>query len=142
MTEPDIYDLAAQQAEQSASEPEKTEPGYITYEQMKTAAYNGEFPDERLPMSERLLWWAMRDMYARFKSGKITKEQGDAERVKAENQYRKDRAKLEGYVESSNRIASFWNEIEAAATEYAKSPNRTTEADKFYEAVYKAIPKG
>ena len=109
---------------------------------MKTAAYNGEFPDERLPMSERLLWWAMRDMYARFKSGKITKEQGDAERVKAENQYRNDRAKLEGYVESSNRIASFWNEIEAAATEYAKSPNRTIEADKFFEAVYKAIPKG
>ena len=141
MTEPDIYDLAAQQAEQSVPEQEEPEPRY-TYAQLKTEAYNGTFPDEKLPMPDRILWWALRDMYARFKSGKVTKEQGEAERIAAENLYRKDRLKYEEYKSNLKRIASFWNEIEAAATEYAKSPNRTTEADKFFEAVYKAIPKG
>ena len=141
MTEPDIYDLAAQQAEQSVPEQEEPEPGF-TYAQLKTEAYNGTFPGESMPMPDRILFWAMRDMYARFKAGKITKEQGDAERVKAEAQYRKDLTRYENIISQTKRLASFWKEIEAAATEYAKSPNRTTEADKFFEAVYKAIPKG
>ena len=94
MTEPDIYDLAAQ-AEQSRtdtdkkSDPDKTEPDvtepsvadpdevemHMTYPQLRTAAYNGEFPNEKYPMPDRIFFWALRDMYQRFKSGKITKEQ-------------------------------------------------------------------
>jgi hypothetical protein len=161
MTEPDIYDLAAQ-AEQSRTdtdkktdpdktEPEVTEPSetdpdevemHMTYPQLRTAAYNGEFPNEKYPMPDRIFFWALRDMYQRFKAGKITKEQGDSERKTAEKLYRRDRAKYEMYTSTVQNITSFWKRVEAAASDYAKSDGRTPEADALFEAVYNAIPKG
>lgn len=160
MTEPDIYDLAAQ-AEQSRTDtdkktdPDNTEPGvtepsvadpdevemHMTYPQLRTAAYNGEFPNEKYPMPDRIFFWALRDMYQRFKAGKITKEQGDSERKTAEKLYRRDRAKYEMYTSTVQNITSFWKRVEAAASDYAKSDGRTPEADALFEAVYNAIPK-
>lgn len=160
MTEPDIYDLAAQ-AEQSRTDtdkktdPDKTEPDvtepsvadpdevemHMTYPQLRTAAYNGEFPNEKYPMPDRIFFWALRDMYQRFKSGKITKEQGDSERKTAEKLYRRDRAKYDLYTSTVQNITSFWKRVEAAASDYAKSDGRTPEADALFEAVYNAIPK-
>ena len=161
MTEPDIYDLAAQQAEQSRTDtnkktdPDKAEPDvnepsgtdpdvvemHMTYPQLRTAAYNGEFPNEKYPMPDRIFFWALRDMYQRFKAGKITKEQGDSERKTAEKLYRRDRAKYDLYTSTVQNITSFWNRVEAAASDYAKSDGRTPEADALFEAVYNAIPK-
>lgn len=160
MTEPDIYDLAAQ-AGQSRTDtdkktaPDKTEPDvnepsvadpdevemHMTYPQLRTAAYNGEFPNEKYPMPDRIFFWALRDMYQRFKSGKITKEQGDSERKTAEKLYRRDRAKYDLYTSTVQNITSFWKRVEAAASDYAKSDGRTPEADALFEAVYNAIPK-
>ena len=160
MTEPDIYDLAAQ-AEQSRTDtdkktdPDKTEPDvneqtvadpevvemHMTYPQLRTAAYNGEFPNEKYPMPDRIFFWALRDMYQRFKAGKITKEQGDSERKTAEKLYRRDRAKYDLYTSTVQNITSFWKRVEAAASDYAKSDGRTPEADALFEAVYNAIPK-
>lgn len=160
MTEPDIYDLAAQ-AEQSRTDtdkktaPDKTEPEvnessgtdpdelemHMTYPQLRTAAYNGEFPNEKYPMPDRIFFWALRDMYQRFKAGKITKEQGDSERKTAEKLYRRDRAKYDLYTSTVQNITSFWKRVEAAASDYAKSDGRTPEADALFEAVYNAIPK-
>lgn len=158
--EPDIYDLAAQ-AEPSRTDadkktdPDKTEPDvtepsvadpdeiemHMTYPQLRTAAYNGEFPNEKYPMPDRIFFWALRDMYQRFKAGKITKEQGDSERKTAEKLYRRDRAKYDLYTSTVQNITSFWKRVEAAATDYAKSNGRTPEADALFEAVYNAIPK-
>lgn len=158
--EPDIYDLAAQ-AEQSRTDtdkktdPDKTEPDvtepsvadpdevemHMTYPQLRTAAYNGEFPNEKYPMPDRIFFWALRDMYQRFKAGKITKEQGDSERKTAEKLYRRDRAKYDLYTSTVQNITSFWKRVEAAASDYAKSDGRTPEADALFEAVYNAIPK-
>lgn len=160
MTEPDIYDLAAQ-AEQSRTDtdkktdPDKTEPDvtepsvadpdevemHMTYPQLRTAAYNGEFPNEKYPMPDRIFFWALRDMYQRFKAGKITKEQGDSERKTAEKLYRRDRAKYDLYTSTVQNITSFWKRVETAASDYAKSDGRTPEADALFEAVYNAIPK-
>lgn len=160
MTEPDIYDLAAQ-AEPSRTDtnkktdPDKTEPDvtepsgtdpdevemHMTYPQLRTAAYNGEFPNEKYPMPDRIFFWALRDMYQRFKAGKITKEQGDSERKTAEKLYRRDRAKYDLYTSTVQNITSFWKRVEAAASDYAKSSGRTPEADALFEAVYNAIPK-
>lgn len=160
MTEPDIYDLAAQ-AEQirtdtdKKTDPDKTEPDvtepsvadpdevemHMTYPQLRTAAYNGEFPNEKYPMPDRIFWWTLRDMYQRFKAGKITKEQGDSERKTAEKLYRRDRAKYDLYTSTVQNITSFWKRVEAAASDYAKSDGRTPEADALFEAVYNAIPK-
>lgn len=159
MTEPDVYDLAGQsETEPNGAEPGRTEqspsPGQddivspiiagqqYSFAEVKTAAYNGEFPDGHLPLPDRIFWWAMRDMYARFKAGKITAEQGEEEKNRAMQQYRQDVTQYNGMVGVVHRIATFWKEIEATASEYAKSPNRTAEADKFYNAVYGAMSKG
>lgn len=160
MTEPDIYDLAAQAGQSRTdtdkktdpdnTEPDVTEPSvadpdevemHMTYPQLRTAAYNGEFPNEKYPMPDRIFFWALRDMYQRFKSGKITKEQGDSERKTAEKLYRRDRAKYDLYTSTVQNITSFWKRVEAAASDYAKSDGRTPEADALFEAVYNAIPK-
>lgn len=160
MTEPDIYDLAAQAVQSRTdtdkkTDPDKTEPDvtepsvadpdevemHMTYPQLRTAAYNGEFPNEKYPMPDRIFFWALRDMYQRFKSGKITKEQGDSERKTAEKLYRRDRAKYDLYTSTVQNITSFWKRVEAAASDYAKSDGRTPEADALFEAVYNAIPK-
>lgn len=158
--EPDIYDLAAQAGKSRTdtdkkTDPDKTEPDvtepsvadpdevemHMTYPQLRTAAYNGEFPNEKYPMPDRIFFWALRDMYQRFKSGKITKEQGDSERKTAEKLYRRDRAKYDLYTSTVQNITSFWKRVEAAASDYAKSDGRTPEADALFEAVYNAIPK-
>lgn len=160
MTEPDIYDLAAQAGQSRTdtdkkTDPDKTEPDvnepsvadpdevemHMTYPQLRTAAYNGEFPNEKYPMPDRIFFWALRDMYQRFKSGKITKEQGDSERKTAEKLYRRDRAKYDLYTSTVQNITSFWKRVETAASDYAKSDGRTPEADALFEAVYNAIPK-
>lgn len=160
MTEPDIYDLAAQSElsrtdTNKKTDPDKTEPDvnepsvadpdvvemHMTYPQLRTAAYNGEFPNEKYPMPDRIFFWALRDMYQRFKAGKITKEQGDSERKTAEKLYRRDRAKYDLYTSTVQNITSFWKRVEEAATDYAKSNGRTPEADALFEAVYNAIPK-
>lgn len=145
MDGPDVYDLAGQTSPdgtvQSGTDPDEAEPQY-TVAQFKASAYNGEFPDERLPMPDRVMFWAMRDMYARFKAGKITKEQGEAELSAARKTYYKDRAKYDGYVTMANHVTSLWKTIEAAGTAYAKSDGRTPEADAFYAAVYGSKPKG
>ena len=83
----------------------------------------------------------MRDMYARFKAGKVSKEQGETERIAAEKLYRRDRAKYDLYTSTVQNITSFWKRVEEAATDYAKSNGRTPEADALFEAVYNAIPK-
>lgn len=142
MTEPDVYDLAGQSGTvtDGTKQPKQEAPHYTAYE-FRMAAYNGEFPDERLPMPDRILWWAWRDMYQRFKAGKITKEQGDSERKTAEKLYRRDRAKYDLYTSTVQNITSFWKRVEAAASDYAKSNGRTPEADALFEAVYNAIPK-
>lgn len=142
MTEPDVYDLAGQSGTvtDGTEQPEQEAPHYTAYE-FRMAAYNGEFPDERLPMPDRILWWAWRDMYQRFKSGQITKEQGEAEKKKASQQYLRDRAMYDEYTKTTEHFASLWKSVEAAATNYAKSNGRTPEADALFEAVYNARPK-
>ena len=144
MTEPDIYDLAAQ-AEQSGTagqddsrQETDAEPAYPHYtaKEFRTRAYNGETPDENLPMPDRILWWTWREMYARFKSGKISKEQGEKEKNAASRIYLRDRAKYDDYIRATKRTAELFKRIETAATAYIKSGNRTPEADALYEALY------
>lgn len=113
-----------------------------TLSQVKMAAYNGEFPDEHATMPDRIFWWAMLDMYQRFRAGQITKAQGEEEKNRAMQQYRQDMTQYNDMIGVVHHIATFWKQIEATASEYAKCPNRTAEADKLYNAVYGAIPKG
>lgn len=151
MTEPDVYDMVAQDAQSGTAvlddsqqenaayrfvePPSEDYPHYTAYE-FRTRAYNGETPDENLPMPDRILWWTWREMYARFKSGKISKEQGEKEKNAASRIYLRDRAKYDDYLRATMRTAELFKRIENAATAYIKSGNRTPEADALYEALY------
>lgn len=151
MEAPDVYDMAAQNAEsnvaaQDDSEPENAPyvfveppsedyPHYTAYD-FRMKAYNGETPDENLPMPDRILWWTWREMYARFKAGTISKEQGEAEKNAASRLYLRDRAKYDDYIKATKRINDLFRTVENAATAYIKSGNRTPEADALYEALY------
>lgn len=160
--DPDVYDLAGQSGavmdgteppgqsipdgtEPSVSDQGETKPDGAypqTHAALRTAAYNGEFPDERLPMPDRIYFWALRDMYARYKAGRITKEQGEAEVAAARRVYMRDYAKHNDYITQTRHTATLFKNIEAAASAYAKSAGRTPEADALYEAVYNSRPKG
>lgn len=178
MSEPDIYDLAAEQkkeapngaadtrtevpsdasvksksdAEQNDSTTPLSEPTPSNDDSMtklkwsltmiQLAAYDqSKMPDDDCPMPERIFWFAMRDMYARFRSGAISKERGEKEKAKAMQVYRIDKARFESIQKMALHNASMWREIEQKACAYAKSSNRSEEADAFFEAVYGCRPK-
>lgn len=147
----DVYDMVAQSAESKDSVQDAPKPGNAaernvearddespryTAKQFKVATYNGELPDGSLPMPDRIMWWAYREMYAKFKAGKIGKEQGETEKSTIHQQYAKDRAKYDDYIKVTQRITDLYKRIENAAAAYIKSGNRTPEADALYETLY------
>ncbi len=151
MEPPDVYDMAAQSAESNVavqddaeresaaqSDADATDENYphITMKDFKIRTYNGETPGENLPMPDRILWWAYREMYAQFKAGKISKEQGEEMQKAISRQYTKDRKKYDDYIKITKSITDLYKRIENAATAYIKSGNRTPEADALYEALY------
>ena len=122
------------------TEPERTE---YTVPLIQIQAFDtAKLPDAKCPMPERVLWWTLRDVYARYKSGQISKETGETLKLAAMQTYKRDRAKLDLYVRLVQHQTEMWNRIEHAATVYAKSDNRTPEADAFHEAVYGCKLKG
>ena len=93
-------------------------------------------PDVDCPLPERALWWQLRDVYAKYRAGTITKEVGEQLKQKAILIYEKDRKDYTSMRDIVQHQAEMWGRIESAARDYAKSNNRTPEADAFYEAVY------
>lgn len=150
MSEPDIYDLVAAQHKSPAQDEkpgteqngaEQTAPKWDV-PHIQLSAYNTtELPDAECPMPERVLWWSLRDMYARFRAGQISKEQGETEKQAELRTYQRDKAKWDMYVSLTQHQAEMWRDIESKAAAYAKCANRSEEADAFFEAVYGVRPK-
>ena len=98
-------------------------------------AYIEELPQESMNSAERCLWYALRDVYRRFKSGNMDKATGDFEKSKALRQFDIDSGKLNMAERIIERDASMWQEIELSANMYHM--HRTLEnADAFVSAVY------
>ena len=93
-------------------------------------------PDAECPLPERALWWTLRDIYTKYKAGTITKEVGEQQKQKAMQTYAKDKASWDMTRRIVQHQAEMWSKIESAGRDYAKSENRTPEADNFYSAVY------
>lgn len=109
---------------------------------IQIAAYNdANEPDADCPMPERILWWTLRDMYRKFRSGQMDKEQGEKAKQKALRIYEQDKSDLDMYKRLVRHSAEMWRDIEAKAEAYAKSSNRSEEADALFEAVYGVRPK-
>ena len=107
-----------------------------TVESIQVAAFDQSvIPCEECHAPERALWWALRDIYQRFRSGQINKEQGEKQKQNAMRTYERDRKEYASLKGIEMHQAKMWCNIELAAREYAIG-NRTPEGDKFYEAVY------
>ena len=108
-----------------------------TLDQIKVKAFDQtELPDPDCPLPERALWWQLHDIYARYRAGTISKEQGERQKQKALQTFTRDKSKYGMLTAIANNQARMWSQIEQTATRYANSNNRTPEADAFMEAVY------
>ena len=95
-------------------------------------AYDAEPPESALSY-EWLLWYRLRDIYARVRTGELSEERGRKAKRDAVNTFHAER-------EAFEREAQFWRKIESAAIAYAKAAVHTPEADAFYTAVYGVRP--
>lgn len=93
-------------------------------------------PDADCPVPLRVLWWCLRDIYARYKAGTISKETGEQLKQKAMQTYTKDKAHYDMMDRIVKHQAQMWVNIEQSARRYAFSDNRTLEADALYESIY------
>ena len=107
----------------------------MTKDEISKYAYMGEMPDEEMSCPERCLWYALRDVYRRFQSGDIKKDQSIQEKSKAIRQFELDSGELDSARKILSRNAAMWAEIELASSMYTM--DRTLEnADAFVSAVY------
>ena len=113
-----------------------TEQNYSTQNIQLQAYDSTTLPDADCPLPERVLWWTLRDVYARFKAGQISKDAGESQKRTAMQNYAKDKARYDMLTSIAQHQANMWTRIETAARDYAKSNSRTPEADAFFEAVY------
>ena len=107
----------------------------MTKEEISKYAFMNEMPETEMSCPERCLWYALRDVYSRFQSGDIKKEQSIQEKNKAVKQFEQDNGVLSSAKKIIAHNASMWAEIELANSMYAM--DRTLEnADAFVSAVY------
>ena len=86
---------------------------------------------------ERCLFLSLKEIYRDFKEGKITREDGEARKRRAVEQYEVD---LQENVKSRDIYlwhTEFWRNIEEASGNYARNPSIES-ADAFFKAVYGA----
>lgn len=95
-------------------------------------------PDElELDPPDRLLFFELREIYRRFRTGELSKEVCAIKKRLAVDRWDALVRKLADADKVQMEQAKFWQRVEHAATVYAKSENRTPEGDDFYEAVYR-----
>lgn len=94
-----------------------------------------------LSMPDAMLWLSLFVIYDRWRSGAITKEQGEKLKQEALNTHRKNTAEYEVNRRLIHAVSQMWIDIDSKGVAYLKSGNRTSEADAFYQAVYNCKPK-
>ena len=107
----------------------------MTREDINKYAYAETVLPAGAPCPDRCLWFSLRDIYRQYRSGEISKEEGEKRKNRALRQHEHD----SGCLTSAERIlknnARMWMEIELSGSAYAL--DRTLEnADRFINAVY------
>lgn len=104
-------------------------------EEILKAAAKGVAPDEELQCPERCLFYAMQDLYRRYRDGLIAKSDGEALKADILQQYKRDRSNYDLKNALIKNQATLWSKIELSASRYAKDPT-IEHADAFMESVY------
>ena len=108
----------------------------MTKEEIIKYAAGGQMPNREMTCPERALFYALKDIYTRFRQGIITKEQGESQKNLALRQFALDNSAILSAMKILRQNAEMWKEIELAGNHYHM--DRTLEnADAFIEAVYR-----
>lgn len=102
-------------------------------------AKKGHWPVDELTAAEEELYRDVQNLYAMFRQGSITAEDGKSRKAQILNKFwsKKDEEGFRRMV--SKRYSNMMIRIESAANAYAK--DRTLEnADKLYKALYGMLP--
>lgn len=109
----------------------------MTVNEIKMAAYDEtKLPQPELPIAERLLWYALRDIYQRFRNGSLTRDQGDRLAIDAVKQYQTDSAQYRLLSRIAENNASTWKNIEMAVYTYQHGKTHSDEINAVIEAIY------
>lgn len=109
--------------------------------ELERAAMNGEPMPEGLCQIDQSYFQGLSLLYARFRSGLLSREAGSAEK-KMLQKSREDALRERQFGERCmDHAMKLWQEVEGAANQYARE--RTLEhADQLYQAVYGVpVPK-
>ena len=109
--------------------------------ELERAAMNGEPMPEGLCQIDQSYFQGLSLLYARFRSGLLSREAGSAEK-KMLQKSRDDALRERQFGERCmDHAVKLWQEVEGAANQYARE--RTLEhADQLYQAVYGVpVPK-
>lgn len=112
----------------------------MTVDEISYCAMGDMMPPGELTMPEELLWYRLRDIYAKHRSGLINAQSGASLKREAIAQCDMDKKT----IQSAERIVAWhgkwWKEIEIAAKMYTDNPCVQT-AGVFFSAVYQARRK-
>lgn len=98
------------------------------------AAMRGELMPSGLRIYEQCAYQSLRHLYARYRDGRISKEDASAEKKQIYFQHDRARAEFESARKASLAHSKLWLNTEAALNRYAQE--RTPEAaDQLWEAV-------
>ena len=118
--------------------PEVTQKGglaTLTVEAISQYAAQDLIPPGDITLPEKLLWYELRDIYRGFKSGTVTKDEGQSKKNQAIGNYNRNSKDLEQTAKIIKANAGMWTLIEQTAKAY--KDNKTIEnADAFMDAVY------
>lgn len=93
-------------------------------------------PDENVNVADRAAWYALRSLYEDFRRKVITAEAGKDMKRQIVAQHMRDTGQLRLCTDALSRSEDQLKRAERAAISYAKSDNRTPEADALFEVFY------
>lgn len=111
----------------------------MTIDELSVSAAKGIEPDG-MSLPERAAWYPLRDLYAKARRGEISTADAKKQKEAISDRFDRDNAYMKDSETARRYNADLWIRIEDAAVRYAKAETHTTEADEFYEAVYRMRP--
>lgn len=85
--------------------------------------------------ADRLLWYECNEVYAKFRSGALTKEAGSKEMTKAVMEWEKNRTAEERAFHINERLARLYRDIETKTSAFRLNPCIET-AKEMIEEIY------
>ena len=109
----------------------------MTFDEICIAtADNSRLPDETISMPDRLAWICLRSTYEDYSNARITLDEAKAIKARIRRQHMKDTSQYKMYQNALERSESQYKEAERAAIAYARSGNRSPEADVLFRIFY------